>query len=393
MRRIPSAHWLAASILAMLSACTQAQAAGPDQGVDVGNGVHEFIPTRNVDFEAVKTDADFALPSTWVDQPQCLSDGSLVLHTVDWKTVMSTPKGQFPKYNQIVTTVRGAKTQTILSTSISDLTDFNNDFDIFAADSGIYFLLQGTKDQPQPGKRSRDTSPAGIPFSSYHEYLARFDPDGSYKGATKLGIDCDLSRPASCHLSHLAVFPNGDLLVSESDPETSILKVLYLNSSGDVVKQIDVPASRKPMDWGDNPNSNPQLRQEAQLYLASVNFTAVGDNILVWRANSDDPVVELRQGGGVREVPLQVPKGWRFVEMVPSNDRWVVHFRAETAPPDQRMSTDIDAYYDVHPQDGSLAAKIVPKGESPLRIDCENNGAYTSFKFNDAGKTMLLKGQ
>ena len=380
-------------VLAMLTACAPAQTAAANQPVDLGNGVQQFIPTKNVDFEAVKTDPGFSLPNNSVDQPQCLPDGSLVLHTIDWKTVNSTPKGQIPKYNQIVTIVRGATTQTILSTSINDLTDFNNGFDVFATGSGVYFLLQASKEQPQPGKRSRDTSPAGIPFSSYHEFLARFDLDGTYKGATKLGIDCDLSRPNSCHLDHLAVFPNGDLLVTESDPETSTLKVLYLNSSGDPVKQIDVPAGRRPMDWGDSPNSNPQLRQEAQTYLASVYFTAVGDNILVWRANSDDPVVEIRQGGGVREVPLQTPRGWRFANMVPSNDRWIVHFRAESAPPEQRMSTDIDAYYEVHPQDGSLAAKIVPKGESPLAIECEHDGTFTSFKFKEADQALLLKGQ
>ncbi len=394
MRRICFVEWL--SVLGMVAGASAGNSQAPpasDQTVDMGNGVHEFIPTRAVDFEAVKTDPGFALPNTSVDQPQCLPDGSLVLHDIDWKTVMSTPKGQFPKYNQFVTIVRGTKTQTISSTSISDLTDFNNGFDVFATDSGIYFLLQATKDQPQPGPRSRDKSPSGIPYSSYHEFLARFDPDGTYKGATRLGIDCDLSRPNSCHLTHLAVFPNGDMLVSESDPETSILKVLYLNSSGNLVKQIDVPASRRSMDWGDTPNSNPQLRQEAQTYLASVYFTAVGDNILVWRGNSDDAVVEIRQGGGVREVPLQIPAGWRFVDMVPSNDRWVVHFRKEDAPPEQRMSTDIDAYYEMRPQDGSLSARIVPKGESPLRIECENDGTYTSFKFLDSGNTVLLKGQ
>jgi len=393
MRRIPFTRLLAVSIFAALSSYALAQTAGAVQSVDVGNGVHEIIPTKTVDFEPVKSDQSFELPNTRVDQMQCLSDDSLAMHTIDWKTVNATPKGQIPKYNQVVTIVRGTKMQSILSTSITDLTDFDNGFDVFATDSGIYFLLQGSKDQPQHGQRSRDQSPAGIPYSSYHEYLARFDPDGTYKGVSKLGVDCDLSRPASCHMNHLAVFPNGDLLISESDPETSILKVLYLNSSGDPVKQIDVPASRRPMDWGDTPNSNPQLTQEAHTYLASVNFTTVGDNILVWRANSDDPVVEIRQGGGVREVPLQIPRGWRFVDMVPSNDRWVVHFRAESAPPDQRMSTDIDAFYEVRPQDGSLSAKIVPAGENPLRIECEHDGSYMSFKYLDGGKALLLKGQ
>ncbi|HTX76175.1 MAG TPA: hypothetical protein VMD29_08225 [Terracidiphilus sp.] len=168
--------------------------------------------------------------------------------------------------------------------------------------------------------------------------------------------------------------------------------MLYLKSSGEVVKQIDVPASRKPMDWG-TPSSNTEAVQAAKMYLSSVYFTAVGDNVVVWRANSSDPVVEVSQGGGVREVPIQIPDGWRFADMVASNDRWVVHYRTENTPPSVRMSSDTDAYYEVRPQDGSLAARIVQKGEIPFSIACESSGTYTSFKMDDAGKMLLLEAQ
>ena len=392
MKRSPSsklkrAIGLAVSLLPM---CTQAQLARNVQQVTTGDGRRELIPARAVEFKPVETDPNFALPAATVDYPHCLSDGSLVVHTIDWQTVRKTPKGKFPKYNEIVMIVRGKKTQTISSTSISDLTDFNNGFDIFGTDSGIYFLLQGSKERL--GERGPGKSPSGIPLKDYRNYVARFNLDGTYEGATELGVQCDLSRPGSCELSHLAVFPSGDILVSESDPETSTLKVLYLKASGDLVKQIDVPASRRPLNWGDA-SSDPQLRQAAQAFLSSVYFTAVGDTIVVWRANSNDPVVEVRDGGGVREVPIQIPEGWRFADMVASNDRWVVHFRTESTPPSVRMSTDIDAYYEVRPQDGSLATRIVQSGDIPLSIACESSGTYTSFKMNDAGKMLLLNGQ
>lgn len=231
----------------------------------------------------------------------------------------------------------------------------------------------------------------GIPLKDFRNYVARFDLDGTYKGTIELAASCDLSRPGSCELRHLAVFPSGDMLVSESDPETSTLKVLYLKSSGKLVKQIEVPASRKTMDWGDA-SSNPDLRQSAKTYLASVYFTAVGSNIVVWRGNSNDSVVEIRDGGAVREVPIQIPDGWRFADMIASNDRWVAHFRTENTPPTARMSTDVDAYYEIRPQDGSLAAKIVESGDIPLSIACESSGTYKSFKMNEAGKTVLLAG-
>ncbi len=159
-----------------------------------------------------------------------------------------------------------------------------------------------------------------------------------------------------------------------------------------MVKQIEVPASRKTLDFG-GVSSNPDLAREAKMYLASVYFTPVGKNIVVWRANSSDPVVEVSEGGGVREVPIQIPDGWRLADMVTSNDRWVAHFRTENTPPSVRMSEDTDEYFEVRRQDGSLAAKIVQKGDIPLSLACESSGTYTSFRMDNAGKMVLLQGQ
>lgn len=377
-------------VLFITAAFAQSRTAEAPQEVAMENGTHEFLPSKVVDFEPGETDPSFALPAITNDYPHCLSDGSLVLRSTDWDAVRSTPKGKIPKYNEIVTIVRGKKTQTILSAGISDLTDVLLVADAFPTDTGVYFLLEGTKEQPgQPGPGK---SPSGIPLKDYSSYVARFDLDGTYRGATELGVECDVTRPGYCEIRHLAAFPSGDMLVTESYPATSTLKVLYLKSSGEVVKQIDVPASRRPMEWGEA-SSNSDLQRSAKAFLSSVFFTAVGSNIVVWRANVNDPVVEVRQGGGVREVPLQIPDGWRFADMVASNDRWVVHLRTENTPPVARMSVNTDSYYEMRPQDGSLSAKIVQKGDVPLSIACESGGAYTSYKMNSAGKMVLLKGQ
>jgi hypothetical protein len=391
MRRSLSCNWMCAlgCVLGILATRARAQTAGGFQQIATEDGKQEQIPLRVVEFKVAEPDPNFSFPSATVDYPHCLSDGSLVLQSVDWEAVKNTPKGKFPKYNDIVTITRDKKTQTILSSSIADLTDFNV-LDFFPSDSGIYFLLQGSKEKP--GERGPGKSPTGIPWKAYRNFVARFDLDSTYKGATELSIECDLSRPGNCEPAHLAVFPSGDMLMTESDPTTSTLKVLYLKSSGELVKQIDVPASRKPLEWGDASSSS-VVRQAARMFLGSVYFTAVDQNIVVWRVNSHDPVVEVRQGGGVREVPLQIPDGYRLSDLVASNDRWVAHFRTENTPPNVRMSEDTDAYFELHPQDGSLAAKIVQKGDIPRSIACESSGTYTSFMMNDAGKTALVKGK
>ncbi len=375
MKSLRFARWISAGgvLFGVLAACAQTQ---------------QFVPSKTLEFKAVESDPNFALPSTQVDFPHCLSDGSLVLQTIDWDAVRKAPKGTIPKYNRIVMVIQGKKVQTISSTSITGLTDFYIE-DIFPADSGIYLLVGGTKEKP--GEQGPGKSPAGVPWTSYRSFVARFDLDGSYKGATELDNQCDSTRSGRCEVHHLAVFPSGDMLVTESAPGSSSLKVLYLKSSGEVVTQIDVPASRKSIPWGDASPESPELQQEARAYLGSVFFTVVGQNIVIWRTNSEDPLVEVTQGGGTREVPLQIPDGYRFVGMTASDDRWVVHLRTENTPPAARMSEDTDVYYEVRPQDGSLAAKLVQTGDIPRSIACESSGTYTAFKMNNAGKMELLQ--
>src|SRR5271168_2141595 len=127
MRRLLTSKWMCAfgCVFGVMTICAWAQTSGAVQQVVTEDGKQESIPSRVVEFKAVETDPNLMLPATAVDYPHCLSDGSLVLRSIDWEAVNKTPKGQFPKYNENVMIVRGKKTQTILSTSISDLTDFN----------------------------------------------------------------------------------------------------------------------------------------------------------------------------------------------------------------------------------------------------------------------------
>jgi len=273
-------------VLGILAACAGAQTTGTAQQISTDDRKQQLIPSRAVEFKAVETDPSFTLPSASTDYPHCLSDGSLVLQAIDWEGLKNRPKGQFPKYNHIVTIAQDKKTRTILSTSITGVTD-SETLDIFPADSGIYMLFWGSKEPA--GERGPGKSPTGQPLASYRSYVGRFDLDGTYKGAVELEAGCDFTQASKCELRHLAVFPSGDMLVTEADRQSSSLSVVYFKSSGEPVKQIDVPASRQNIDWG-NASSNPQTVSAGKVFLSSVYFTAVGENIVVWRANSNDPL-------------------------------------------------------------------------------------------------------
>src|SRR5271165_1862243 len=109
MRRFLSSRWVCAfgPVLGILAISARAQTSSAVQQIATEDGKQGLIPTRAAEFKAVEVDPGFALPAATVDYPHCLSDGSLVLRSIDWDALKKTPKGQFPKYNENVLIVRG----------------------------------------------------------------------------------------------------------------------------------------------------------------------------------------------------------------------------------------------------------------------------------------------
>ena len=147
-------------VFGSLAMCAEAQIAGTAQQIATADGKEQIIPSRAVEFKAVESDPAFMLPPTTVDFPHCLSDGSLVLQSVDWDALKKLTKGKFPRYDYVVTLEHGQKSQTILSKNISDLTDFNI-LDVFPAEQRHLLSparIQGAARRARPGKIScRDT--------------------------------------------------------------------------------------------------------------------------------------------------------------------------------------------------------------------------------------------
>jgi hypothetical protein len=96
--------------------------------------------------------------------------------------------------------------------------------------------------------------------------------------------------------------------------------------------------------------------------MGSILFTPYNKDILVWRANGNDPVLDVTSGGGVREVPLQAPSGFVFVDMLPSTDRWVGHFRIQSAGENSPYTSDTYSYFELRPQDASISSKLLIVG-------------------------------
>jgi hypothetical protein len=190
-------------------------------------------------------------------------------------------------------------------------------------------------------------------------------------------------------LSHFAILPSGEFLVSGYDELNATPKLLFLNSSGEVVRSLDLPAARS-FAGDDLPFRSGESMMASGRLLGSVLFTAYKQDILVWRMGSTDPVLDVGPGGSVREVPLQPPPGSIFVDMIPASDRWVAHFRSAQVPEHSQFNQTDYSYYELRPQDGSPSARLIQSGDIPLTLSCEDSGAYLAFKTDKDGKFILV---
>ncbi len=338
------------------------------QATDAGPAQAEVIPERTLKFTPVNSDSTIAI-SPVTSLPQCDTEGHLYLDMLDPKDLKK----------HTVVSFRGKESQTYSPSAISDLHDLNI-FGFFPSSSEVGFLVRATKGSP--GSPGPGKSPAGFDWSSYHNYIAEFGRDGGYKGSIEL--------PVSYQLFHLAIFPSGDFLVAGYDQLNSAARLLLVSSSGQILKSIDLPGSRTPVGGG-APYPSVEAARATTKLMGSIVFTPYKEDLLVWRMNSNDPVLDVNSGGGVREVPLQTPSGFAFVDMVPSNDRWVGHFRMQSVTENAPFASNTYSYFELRPQDASISSKLLIPGDVPQHLACESDGSYISYKLDKDNKLVQLR--
>jgi hypothetical protein len=107
---------------------------------------------------------------------------------------------------------------------------------LFVSSSGIYVLVTGLENvrneevtvKNADGQESKRVEKKG----ESRDYIARFDLDGSYKGALKLDSDF--------HPMQLATFDSGTFVVAGMD-QNKTPRVGLLNSSGQLLKFLQLP--------------------------------------------------------------------------------------------------------------------------------------------------------
>lgn len=334
---------------------------------DIAGQSHIEVPSRTLLFKARDSAPHFAA-SAVTSLPQCDQKGTLFLDMLD---PANLDKHDLVSVDQI-------QTHSYPIAGISDLHDISV-YSFFPSDAMVALLVRATKEMPKdpgPGK-----SPAGVAWRDYHNYIAEFDRNGTYKKSVEL--------PMSYQVSQLAVFPTGDFLITGFDTLNSAPRLLYLDSSGRVVRSLDFPAARRTADNSSSYGSVEEARSTTAL-LGSIAFTPYKADILVWTRDGSDPILDVGPGGTSREIPLETPPGFVFVEMISAGNRWVGHFRSRHVVQNSPFNPVDYSYYELQPQDGSLASKLLLGGASPQTIACGGDGTYIAYKRDNDNKLVLL---
>jgi hypothetical protein len=262
----------------------------------------------------------------------------------------------------------------------------------FVSDSELYMLVEGDTHTEQvtrklewlDGKEAVSWETKGEP----RYYIARFDPDGSYQGASKLDLPF---RP-----TRLSGFMSGSFLTAGSD-ENQILRVALLDSGGQWLRYIEFPkekqeASEKTVERSLGLTASPDMALMTLSGLAS--FFPYQGNVLYVRGRSGAPIYEISAGGEAQAVKIKAPEGYAVEYFLPSDRNWFV------VSTEQGKYTDAKSViYEVNPSSGELMRRYLAEGagqtkqasEGQSDLACVHEGEFISVRHQD-GKLTVLHG-
>ena len=258
----------------------------------------------------------------------------------------------------------------------------------FVSDSTLYMLVEGDTRTEQHTKKF-DDGKEGTYWDTKgepHYYIAQFDSDGSYKGASKLDLPF---RP-----TRLSGFASGSFLTTGFD-ENKMLRIALLDSRGQLLRYIEFPKEKqepaeKTVERSLGLAASPEVA--AMTLSGLVSFFPYQGNVLYVRGRSGAPIYEISAGGEAKSLKIKAPEAYSVEYLLPSDRNWFVVY-AELGEYTNAKSV----IYEVNPSsgeflgrymaEGSGRAKAISEGQSDLA--CVHEGEFISIRHQDAKLTVL----
>lgn len=152
-----------------------------------------------------------------------------------------------------------------------------------------------------------------------------------------------------------------------------------LDKHGKIQNVLPSPAFLRDNNWDRTINSTLPFTSATE-FLGSVLFQPFKSDVLMWRSGAVGPILAVQPDGGEHVIPVATPHGYVLSDIIPSNDRLIVHFRPDNTKIGAASNLSDFAYYEANPFDGNLMAKLLLLGEPSIgTIGCEHDGEYISF--------------
>jgi hypothetical protein len=339
------------------------------------------IPTFDVKFEP---DPKLSLPFDEAGSPAIFAEGCDANGSPYVRVNRVIPPG-----NAQVLKFDAKGIITFETSKISDIIEPKSVSD-FAADSDLYMLVEGdTRTERRTRKlESGENSTYWEKSGEPKFYIARFDADGSYKGATKLDLPF---RP-----QRLSGFKSGDFLASGLD-ENHMQHVALLDWRGQWLRDIEFPKEKKePVQKTFARVSGLTASSDLAAMMTSglTSLFQYRGSILYIRGRSDAPSYEIHDGGEVILAKIKSPDGYAVDHLLPSDRSWIV------VSSERGKFTDAKSVvYEVNPStnesigrylvEGASSMKSISEGQSDLA--CFHDGEFVAVRHQD-GKLTVLHG-
>jgi hypothetical protein len=224
-------------------------------------------------------------------------------------------------------------------------------------------------------------------------YIARFDADGSYKGALKLDLPF---RP-----KRLSGFASGNFLVAGIDAGF-VLRVAPLDSSGQLLRNIELAENTKfakEEQEAAEKTATRSLDEEPSevagwMRYSWISFLPYQNDVFFFRGRTGAPIYDINTGGQARPVKIKSPEGYSIDHMIPSDRNWFVAF-AESGKDFQAKGV-VD---EVIPSSGELLVRYLVEEAGHTKelaggqsdVACFHQGEFVSV-YRQAGKFTVLRG-
>lgn len=362
----------------MLPAMVLLCACGLHAGAQDGSQI-ESAPLHNL----VYSDGEqfwSKLPSPAVSGPLgCTEDGSVTINSI---LPVARRRGGWA-YSDSASYLVGDEDKKPMQLSVIEPTGKVQNYDFSVVNDLEHVINARSYDV---GENSVDFLIHAIPKKNYGpnpteaegDFLARFNREGQYEGATEVVI------PGMKALKS-ATFPNGDLLVlgiDEGQMEPRLVRYSLFGQNTFVYKP-DVPFAKRN-DKLPPPipaNLRPPPRMLAFAYLeAALRFTQMvhyKDSIFVLQMDAGMPLFQVFANGSIRTIHLPTLSGYEAESVIPSDVPLYVRYRAASTNTTQSAGGLI---LEMNPNSGE-AIRWIPPGNFPIsQVACVHEGAIRAVR-------------